>query len=67
LLCGLGNVTSAVPAGILVWIMEAASISILPLAYNDVVALTIMLAILLFRPEGLFGGDGKRPASAVRG
>ena len=64
---GLGNVTAAVAAGILVGVLEAASISILPLAYKDVVALTIMLAILLFRPEGLFGGDGTRPASAVRG
>jgi len=63
---GLGNVTAAVAAGVLVGVLESASISVLPLAYKDVVALTIMLAILLFRPEGLFGGDGKRPASAVR-
>jgi branched-chain amino acid transport system permease protein len=53
---GLGNVTAAVAAGLLVGLLEAASISILPLAYKDVVALAIMLAILFFRPEGLFGG-----------
>jgi len=53
---GLGNVTAAVAAGLLVGVLEAASISILPLAYKDVVALAIMLAILFFRPEGLFGG-----------
>jgi branched-chain amino acid transport system permease protein len=53
---GLGNVTAAVAAGLLVGLLEAASISILPLAYKDVVALAIMLGILFFRPEGLFGG-----------
>ena len=52
---GLGNVTAAVAAGLLVGVLEAASISVLPLAYKDVVALAIMLAILFFRPEGLFG------------
>ena len=52
---GLGNVTAAVAAGLLIGVLEAASISVLPLAYKDVVALTIMLAILFFRPQGLFG------------
>src|SRR5271157_5754564 len=52
---GLGNVTAAVAAGLLIGVLESISISILPLAYKDVVALTVMLAILFFRPEGLFG------------
>ena len=52
---GLGNVTAAVAAGLLVGVLEAASISVLPLAYKDVVALAIMLGILFFRPQGLFG------------
>jgi branched-chain amino acid transport system permease protein len=53
---GLGSVSAAVAAGLLVGVLESASISVLPLAYKDVVALAIMLAILFFRPEGLFGG-----------
>jgi len=57
---GLGKVGAAVAAGILVGVLESASISVLPLAYKDVVALVIMLAILFFRPSGLFGG---RPAA----
>jgi len=57
---GLGNVGAAVAAGILVGVLESASISVLPLAYKDVVALTIMLAILLLRPQGLFAGIGRR-------
>jgi branched-chain amino acid transport system permease protein len=51
---GLGNVTAAVAAGLLIGVLEAASISVLPLAYKDVVALAIMLLILSLRPEGLF-------------
>jgi branched-chain amino acid transport system permease protein len=61
---GLGNVTAAVAAGLLVGVLESASISVLPLAYKDVVALAVMLAILFFRPEGLFGGRRAAPAGA---
>ncbi len=59
---GLGSSTAAVAAGLLVGVLEAASISILPVAFKDVVALTILLAILFFRPQGLFGRG--RPAAA---
>jgi branched-chain amino acid transport system permease protein len=59
---GLGSSTAAVAAGLLVGVLEAASISILPVAFKDVVALTILLAILFFRPQGLFG----RRAAAAR-
>ena len=59
---GLGSSTAAVAAGLLVGVLEAASISILPLAYKDVVALAIMLAILSFRPQGLFA---RRPRSLL--
>ncbi|HUI69341.1 MAG TPA: branched-chain amino acid ABC transporter permease [Spirochaetia bacterium] len=58
---GLGSVGAAVAAGVLVGVLESASISVLPLAYKDVVALTIMLAILLLRPQGLFAAIGRRP------
>jgi len=57
---GLGSVGAAVAAGVLVGVLESASISILPLAFKDVVALTIMLAILLVRPQGLFAGIASR-------
>ena len=57
---GLGNLSAAVSAGILVGVLESASIAVLPLAYKDVVALTIMLAILLLRPQGLFAEMGAR-------
>jgi len=60
---GLGNSTGAVAAGIILGLIEAFSISVLPLAYKDVVAISILLAILFFRPSGLFGN---REAGALR-
>ena len=55
ILGGLGNSSAAVLAGLLLGIIEAASISILPVAFKDVIAISVLLAILFFRPSGLFG------------
>jgi branched-chain amino acid transport system permease protein len=55
ILGGIGNSTAAVMAGLLLGIIEAFSISILPVAYKDVIAISVLLAILFFRPAGLFG------------
>ena len=63
ILGGLGNSTAAVVAGLLLGIIEAFSISILPVAYKDVIAITILLAILFFKPAGLFGS---REAGALK-
>jgi branched-chain amino acid transport system permease protein len=55
ILGGLGNSMAAVIAGLLLGIIEAFSISVLPLAFQDVIAITILLIILFVRPHGLFG------------
>jgi branched-chain amino acid transport system permease protein len=55
ILGGLGNSSAAVAAGLLLGIIEAFSISVLPSAYKDVIAITILLGILFFKPSGLFG------------
>ncbi len=55
ILGGLGNSMAAVAAGILLGLLESFSIWILPVAYKDAVALTILLLILFVRPGGLFG------------
>lgn len=54
ILGGLGNSSGAIAAGLLLGIIEALSISILPLAYKDVISITILLIIICFKPEGLF-------------
>lgn len=52
---GLGNSMAAVAAGLLLGLIEAFSISVLPLAFKDAIAITILLLILFVRPHGLFG------------
>lgn len=60
---GLGSVPAAVAAGLVVGVLETASVSVLPLAYKDVVALGILLLILVLKPQGLFT---RRPAAPAR-
>jgi len=55
ILGGLGNSTAAVAAGLILGILESFSIWVLPAAYKDVIAITILLIILFLRPSGLFG------------
>ena len=57
ILGGLGNPIAAVGAGLLLGLIESFSISILPMAYKDVIAIIILLGILIFRPSGLFGSS----------
>ncbi len=55
ILGGLGNSAAAVAAGLLLGIIEAFSVSVLPLAFQDAIAIAILLIILFVRPHGLFG------------
>ncbi|MDX1776649.1 MAG: branched-chain amino acid ABC transporter permease, partial [Desulfobulbales bacterium] len=55
ILGGLGNSLAAVAAGLLLGIIEAFSVSVLPLAFQDAIATSILLLILFVRPYGLFG------------
>ena len=55
ILGGLGNSMAAVAAGLLLGIIEAFSISVVPLAFQDAIAIGILLIILFIRPHGLFG------------
>ena len=57
ILGGLGNSMAAVGAGLLLGILEAFSISVMPLAFKDAIAITILLLILFVRPHGLFGSS----------
>lgn len=55
ILGGLGNSGAAVGAGLLLGILEAFSISVVPLAFKDAISIAILLLILFLRPHGLFG------------
>ncbi len=54
ILGGLGNSSAAVAAGIILGLIEAFSISVFPSAYQDVITIGILLAILFIRPQGIF-------------
>ncbi len=55
ILGGLGNSMAAVAAGLILGLLEALSISIMPLAYKDAISITMLLIILCVRPSGIFG------------
>lgn len=63
ILGGLGNSAGAVAGGLIIGILEAFSISILPLAYKDAIAIAVLLLILFVKPTGLFGS---REISALK-
>lgn len=52
---GLGNPMGAIAGGLVVGIAEAMTAGYLSSAYKDAVAFVIILAVLFFRPSGLFG------------
>jgi branched-chain amino acid transport system permease protein len=55
ILGGLGNSMGAVAAGIILGVLESFSIMVMPTAYKDAIAISIMLGVLFVRPSGLFG------------
>ena len=55
ILGGLGNSLASAGAGMLLGILESFSISVLPAAYKDVIAIAVLLLVLFVKPSGLFG------------
>jgi branched-chain amino acid transport system permease protein len=57
ILGGLGNSMAAVAAGLLLGIVESFSIVVVPMAYQELISITILLLVLFVRPHGLFGNS----------
>ena len=57
ILGGLGNSMAAVAAGLLLGVIEAFSITVVPLAFQDAISISILLIILFIRPHGIFGSS----------
>ena len=55
LLGGMGSVPGAVIGGLILGVTESVSTLFLPTDYRDSIAFMMMVAILLLRPQGLFG------------
>lgn len=54
ILGGLGNLPGAVAAGALLGLTESFSVSFMPLAFQDAIAIALLLVVLCVRPHGLF-------------
>lgn len=71
LLGGLASIPGAVAGGLLLGILEALAVGYVGEGFRDMVAFGILLVILTFRPQGLFGDKrldalgGSRGASGV--
>ncbi|MFN3534285.1 MAG: branched-chain amino acid ABC transporter permease [Desulfatiglandales bacterium] len=52
---GIGNIPGAMLGGFLLGILESLSVNLLPAQYKDVVAFSILVAVLVFRPRGILG------------
>jgi branched-chain amino acid transport system permease protein len=55
LLGGLGNVYGAMIGGLVIGIVEVISVAYLSSSYRDAFAFVVIIAVLLFRPRGIFG------------
>jgi branched-chain amino acid transport system permease protein len=56
ILGGIGSVPGAMVGGLVIGIAEAAAVPLAGAQYRAAVAFVVMLAMLLVRPRGLFGG-----------
>jgi len=52
---GIGNIFGAMLGGIILGLIESLATTFFPSAYKDVVAFTILILVLIFRPWGLMG------------
>ncbi len=55
LIGGAGNVWGALVGGLIIGLSENLGVLILPIGYKDAIAFFIIIVLLLFRPEGIFG------------
>ncbi len=62
ILCGMGNVGGSIIGGLLVGLLETITYSYFSGGWQDVISLTIIIMILLFKPNGLFGNTGVKSA-----
>jgi branched-chain amino acid transport system permease protein len=58
LLGGLGNVYGAMLGGLIIGVVEVISVAYLSSSYRDAFAFFVIIAVLLFRPRGIFGATG---------
>ncbi|MCP4691351.1 MAG: branched-chain amino acid ABC transporter permease [Desulfobacterales bacterium] len=56
ILGGMGNLMGALAGGLILGVAESMATLVLPATMKQVVSFSILVLIMLFRPQGLFGG-----------
>jgi branched-chain amino acid transport system permease protein len=56
ILGGMGNLIGALVGGLILGVAETMATLILPATLKQAVSFSILIIIMLFRPQGLFGG-----------
>lgn len=67
LLGGLSNVPGAVAGGLLLGLIESYGVAIFGATYRNLFAFVILLGVLVWRPNGLFGPQHKTVAEPLTG
>ncbi|HZD25081.1 MAG TPA: branched-chain amino acid ABC transporter permease [Alphaproteobacteria bacterium] len=57
---GFGSIPGAVVGGLIIGVIESLSGFYLPEGFKDVAAYIVLLAVLVLKPEGLFGAVGRK-------
>jgi branched-chain amino acid transport system permease protein len=57
---GFGSIPGAIVGGLIIGLTESLSGVYLPIGWKDVAAWIILIAVLIFKPEGLFGIQEKK-------
>jgi branched-chain amino acid transport system permease protein len=52
---GIGNIKGAMVGGLLLGLIESVAVTFINPAFKDVVAFAVLILVLMFRPEGIFG------------
>jgi branched-chain amino acid transport system permease protein len=52
---GIGNIRGAMVGGLLLGVIESLAVTFINPAFKDVVAFGVLILVLVFRPEGIFG------------
>jgi len=58
ILVGMGNIGGCVVGGIIVALLETIAVYTLGMGWQDVISLVVIILILLFKPNGIFGKKG---------
>jgi branched-chain amino acid transport system permease protein len=58
---GFGHVGGAMAGGLLLGVVETIGAFYVSSAFKDIIAYTLLILILLLRPQGIFGGGRTRP------